>query len=147
MKKLPSLVVTGASGFIGSYVIDFLKEEFLIFAIARRSRKEANIPYHPNLHWLQCDISHQTALNEASEYVNKNGGADFILHLAAFYDFTYKDNPAYQSVNIDGTKNMLEFAARTNTQRFIFASSLAACEFPVDGNLITEKTTPDANYQ
>lgn len=147
MKKLPSLVVTGASGFIGSYVIDFLKEEFLIFAIARRSRKEANIPYHPNLHWLQCDVSHQTTLNEASEYVNKNGGADFILHLAAFYDFTYKDNPAYQSVNIDGTKNMLEFAVRTNTKRFIFASSLAACEFPVDGNFITEKTTPDANYQ
>ena len=147
MKKLPSLVVTGASGFIGSYIIDFLKEDFLIFAIARRSRKEANIPYHPNLHWLQCDVSNQTALKQASEYVNKNGGSDFILHLAAFYDFTYKDNPAYQTVNIDGTKNMLEFAVGTNTRRFIFASSLAACEFPTDGQVITEQSMPDANFQ
>lgn len=105
MNKLPSIVITGASGFVGSNMIEFLKEEYLIFAIARRSRKEANIPYHPNLHWLQCDISNQSALNEASDYVNKNGGADFILHLAAFYDFTYKDNPAYQSVNIDGKKH------------------------------------------
>ncbi|MCZ7608970.1 MAG: NAD(P)-dependent oxidoreductase [Ignavibacterium sp.] len=147
MNKLPSIVITGASGFVGSNMIEFLKEEYLIFAIARRSRKEANIPYHPNLHWLQCDISNQSALNEASDYVNKNGGADFILHLAAFYDFTYKDNPAYQSVNIDGTKNILGFAEKVNIKRFIFASSLAACEFPESGKVITEKTSPDAQYQ
>jgi nucleoside-diphosphate-sugar epimerase len=147
MKKLPSIVITGASGFIGSYIIDYLKEDFLIFAIARRSRKEANIPYHPNLHWLQCDISHSATLNEAADYIKKNGGAEFIIHLAAFYDFTYRDNPAYQSVNVDGTKNMLEFASRINISRFIFASSLAACEFPVNGNFITEETSPDADYQ
>lgn len=146
MKKLPGLVITGASGFIGSYIIDYLKDDFLIFAIARRSRKEANIPYHPNLHWLQCDISNPTTLKEASEYINKNGEVDFIIHLAAFYDFTYKENPAYQIVNVDGTKHMLEFSSRVGARRFIFASSLAACEFPSNGNAITEKTSPDADY-
>jgi nucleoside-diphosphate-sugar epimerase len=146
MKKLPSIVVTGASGFIGSYIIDYFKDDFLIFAIARRSRKEANIPYHPNLHWLQCDISNLITLNEAAEYIKKNGGSDFIIHLAAFYDFTYKDNPAYKTVNVDGTKNMLEFAAKVNIRRFIFASSLAACEFQLNNEVITEKTSPDANY-
>jgi len=147
MKKLPSIVITGASGFIGSYIIDYLKEEYIIFAIARRSRKEANIPYHPNLHWLQCDISKVNIVDEAADYVMENGGADFIIHLAAFYDFTYRDNPAYQLVNIDGTRNMLEFAAKLKVKRFIFASSLAACEFPTNGNVITEKTPPDADYQ
>jgi nucleoside-diphosphate-sugar epimerase len=147
MKKLPSIVITGASGFIGSNILDFLKDEYIIFAIARRSRKEANIPYHPNLHWLQCDISNPTTVNEAAQYINDNGGADFILHLAAFYDFTYKNNPAYQLVNVEGTKNMLEFASRLNPKRFIFASSIAACEFPTDGNYIIETTPPEANYE
>jgi nucleoside-diphosphate-sugar epimerase len=147
MKELPSIVITGASGFIGSYLIDYLKEDFIIFAIARRSRKEANIPYHPNLHWLQCDISKMNIVDEAADYVMENGGADFIIHLAAFYDFTYRDNPAYQLVNIDGTRNMLEFADKLKVKRFIFASSLAACEFPTNGNVITEKTPPDADYQ
>lgn len=147
MKQLPSIVITGASGFIGSYFIDYIKEEFKIFAIARRSRKEANIPYHPNLYWLQCDISNWATINEAAEYINKQGGADFIVHLAAFYDFTYKDNPAYKIVNVDGTKNLLEFAIKIGAKRFIFSSSLAACEFPSNGNVITEKTSPDANYQ
>jgi len=146
MKQMPSIVITGASGFIGSYLIDYIKEDFTIFAIARRSRKEANIPYHPNLHWLQCDISNWTTINEAAEYINKHGGADYIIHLAAFYDFTYKDNPAYKVVNVQGTKNLLEFAIKIGAKRFIFSSSLAACEFPSNGNVITEKTSPDANY-
>jgi nucleoside-diphosphate-sugar epimerase len=33
-----------------------------------------------------------------------------------------------------------------NIKRFLFASSLAACEFPTNGDAITEKTAPDANY-
>ncbi len=146
MNKLPSIVITGASGFIGSYLIDYLKDDFTIFAVARRSRKEANINYHPNLHWLQCDISNISTLNEAAEYINKQGGADFVIHLAAFYDFTYKDNPAYKIVNIDGTNNMLRFSSKVNAGRFIFASSIAACEFPSAGNAITEKTLPEADY-
>lgn len=142
MKQLPSIVITGASGFIGSYLIDYIKEDFKIFAIARRSRKEANIPYHPNLSWLQCDISNWTTLSEAANYINKQGGADFVIHLAAFYDFTYKENSAYKIVNVDGTKNMLEFSTIVEAQRFIFASSIAACEFPSNGNVITEKPFP-----
>ena len=146
MGKLPSIVITGASGFIGRYIIDYIKEDYTIFAIARRSRKEANIPFHHNLHWLQCDISNLITLNEAANYVNKNGGADFIIHLAAFYDFTYKDNPAYKIVNVEGTKNILDFSLKINIKRFIFASSIAACEFPSSGYFITEKNLPDANY-
>lgn len=146
MKKLFGLVVTGASGFIGSHVIDYLKEDFIIFAIARRSRKEANITYHPNLHWLQCDISNWGTLNEAADYITKNGGADFVIHLAAFYDFTYKENSAYKVVNVDGTLNMLKFSSVLNIKRFIFASSLAACDFPPNGSVVTEKTSPDADY-
>ena len=50
-KELPSIVITGASGLIGSYILQNLVNEYNVFAIARRSRKVANIPYHQN---LQC---------------------------------------------------------------------------------------------
>lgn len=146
MKKLPSIVITGASGFIGSYIIDFIKDDFIVFAIARRARKEANIPFHPNLYWLQCDISNSATLDEAANYIINNGGADFLIHLAAFYDFTYKDNPAYKIVNVNGTKNILDFSLKIGIRRFIFASSIAACKFPLKGQSITENTLPDANY-
>ncbi len=146
MNNLPSIVITGASGFIGGYLVDYLKDEYKIFAVARRSRKEANIPYHPNLHWMQWDISNKTSVSDAWKFINEQGGADFIMHLAAFYDYSYKDNPVYDSVNVNGTKNMLELAEQLHVRRFIFASSLAACKFPEKGEAVSEKTSADADY-
>jgi nucleoside-diphosphate-sugar epimerase len=147
MKKLPSIIITGASGFVGRYLIENIKDEFNIFAIARRSRNESNIPFHQNLQWIQCDIANKDTLNEVMNYIKDHGGADFIIHLAAFYDFSYKDNPEYQRTNIEGTKNILEFAKGISVKRFIFASSLAICEFSVDGKPVNEKSGAYANYE
>jgi nucleoside-diphosphate-sugar epimerase len=144
--KLPSIVITGASGFIGRFLLDNIKEEFTVFAIARRSRKESNIPYHKNIHWIQCDIANWDTLKDIMNYINENGNADFMIHLAAFYDFTYKDNPEYKRTNIDGSLNILKLAQGIKVKRFIFASSLAACNFPNTGEKITEKTPPNADY-
>jgi nucleoside-diphosphate-sugar epimerase len=146
INKLPSIVITGASGFIGRFLLDNMKEEFIVFAIARRSRKESNIPYHKNIRWIQCDISNWNTLNDVMNYINEHGGADFIIHLAAFYDFTYQDNAEYQRTNVEGTRNILKFAKGINPKRFIFASSLAACNFPGDDNKVTENTPADADF-
>jgi len=146
INKNPSIVITGASGFIGRYILDNIKEEYSIYAIARRSRKEANVPYHHNLNWIQCDITNWKTLSEVRQYLIDRGGADFVVHLAAFYDFTYKDNPEYSRTNIGGTKNILEFTRGINVKRFLFASSVAACSFPSNGGVINEKSRPDADY-
>ncbi|MGK9476387.1 NAD-dependent epimerase/dehydratase family protein [Melioribacter sp. OK-6-Me] len=146
MNNNHSIVITGASGFIGRTLLESMKDEFTIYAIARRSRKEANIPYHKNINWIQCDIADNQTLNEVTRFINERGGADFVIHLAAFYDFTYKDNIEYQRTNIDGTKNTLEFARAINVKRFLFASSLAACNFPKEGEAVNENSTPDADF-
>jgi len=145
-RELPSIVITGASGFIGRYVLENVIEEYNVFAIARRSIKAANIPYHKNLHWIQCDIANWNMLQEVMNYINDHGGSDFIIHLAAFYDFAYEDNPEYTRTNIIGTENVLKFAKGINIKRFIFASSLAACNFPPKNNALTEKSPVDADY-
>lgn len=144
--ELPSVVITGASGFIGRHFMEFVKDHFIVFAIARRSANEAGIHFHPNIHWIQWDIAGTSRMEEVAETIQKKGGADFIIHLAAFYDFDYADNSAYQRTNIDGTKNIIELAKILKVQRFIFASSLAACNFPGPGEVITEKTPPDADF-
>jgi NADP-reducing hydrogenase subunit HndD len=143
---LPTIIITGASGFIGRYFMDNVKEQFQVIAIARRSSKEAGIPYHPNIHWIQWDIASKIQLTEVCQNIQSLGGADYLLHLAAFYDFNYTDNTAYKRTNIDGTVNVVELGRQLKVKRFIFASSLAACNFPPPGQLVTEKTPPDANY-
>lgn len=146
MGELPAIIITGASGFIGSHLVSNLIDNYRIYAIARRSLNESQISYHPNLFWLQCDITNKNKLEEAFAFIQKQGGADYLIHLAAYYDFTYKDHPAYNIVNINGTRNVLELSKELNLKRFIFASSVAACNFPENGKAIDEKSSPDADY-
>ncbi|MBN1446739.1 MAG: NAD(P)-dependent oxidoreductase, partial [Bacteroidetes bacterium] len=73
-------------------------------------------------------------------------GAQYILHLAGYYDFTYDDHPEYRRTNVHGTENVLALADVLDARHFIFASSLAACSFPQDGEVITEDTAPDADF-
>jgi NADP-reducing hydrogenase subunit HndD len=144
--ELPSILITGASGFVGRHFMDFVKDHFIVYAVARRSANEAGIHYHPNIHWIQWDIASTAKLPEVLELIQKKGGVDFVLHLAAFYDFDYTSNTAYQRTNIDGTKNVIELAKQLRVKRFIFASSLAACNFPKAGEVVNERTPPDADF-
>lgn len=144
--QLPTIIVTGASGFIGRSFVESVKDNYIVFAIARRSAKEANIPSHPNIHWIQWDIAHAHPMPEVINKIRVNGGADYLVHLAAFYDFDYTDNIAYKLTNIEGTRNIITVAKQSKIKRFIFASSLAACTFPPKNGFIDEKSIPDANF-
>ncbi|MBN1198478.1 MAG: NAD-dependent epimerase/dehydratase family protein [Bacteroidales bacterium] len=143
---LPTIVLTGASGFIGRYFLAQMSDQYSIIAIARRSEGEANVPQNKNIHWIQWDIGNENQLDTVLQKIIRLGGADFLIHLAAFYDFNYTDDVAYTRTNIEGTRNVIELARQLKIKRFIFASSLAACRFPLPGMSINEQTTVDAEY-
>jgi len=145
-KRLPTIVVTGASGFIGRHFVIAVSEKFRLFCIARRSQKEVGIPYHENIDWLQVDITNRKNLANVFEYIKNQGGADYVLHLAGYYDFTLKENPAYEQINVTGTRHVLEMAKLLGIKRFIFSSSLAACKFPPSGQALTEQSPADADF-
>ncbi len=141
---LPGIVVTGASGFIGRHFVIAVSGKYRLFCIARRSQKEVGIPFHDNIHWFQADITNRENLANVFTYIKDLGGADYVLHLAGYYDFTNKENPAYEKINVTGTRNILDMSKRLGVNRFIFSSSLAACSFPPMGKSLTEESLPDA---
>ncbi len=143
---LPSIIVTGASGFVGRHFIDAAKNDYLIYAMARRSQSEAGVPLHQNINWIQVDITNWPALKKIMYRIKELGGVDYVLHLAAFYDFNYDDNPEYTRTNIHGTRHMLEQAKWLCVRRFVFASSVAACRFPPHGGTVTERSPADADF-
>jgi len=84
---LPVLVISGASGFIGRYFLNALCEDFYIYALARRPQKTADVPFHGNISWIRVDIANKPDIDRVIGEISENGGADFFLHLAGFFDF------------------------------------------------------------
>jgi nucleoside-diphosphate-sugar epimerase len=140
----PGVIITGATGFLGGRLMRQLRKEYQIFAIGRRSPAEAGAPEGPGIFWFRVDIGHFDRLREVFNCIRDMGGADLLVHLAAYYDFTGEDNPEYTRTNVIGTRNVLELAATLKLRKFIYTSSVAACPFPRPGEAVTEETPPTA---
>jgi nucleoside-diphosphate-sugar epimerase len=141
-----TLVLTGASGFVGRHLLDDLKNDYRIFAIARRSQHDCGAPIHPNIAWMRVDIADRQALARTFREIRTAGGARVLVHLAAYYDFTGEGHPEYQRTNVEGTRNVLEAARESAIGGFVFASSVAACAFPRPEGPVDERTPPDGAH-
>lgn len=136
----PWIVITGATGFLGGQLVRQMRKEYRIYALGRRTPREAGVPEGPGIEWFQADIGDLGRLQPIFEHIRSRGGADLLLHLAAHYDFTGEDSPAYERTNVVGTRNVLELAAPLHLRKLIFTSSLAACPFTTGGGAVTEAT-------
>jgi len=145
-KDKPTVIITGASGFVGKYLLENLIENYHVIAIARRSRASAGVSFYPNLDWIQWDIANLKLFNQVLGFIIGKGGAEFLIHLAGYYNFDYSDNTEYERTNVTGTKNILELARKTNVKHFIFASSLAALDFVGINKHLSEKDEPNSPF-
>jgi len=144
--ELPRIVVTGASGFVGRHLLDALKGRYKIFAVARRSQRQSGAPVHPNILWHRVDIGDVDGLETLFQKIRDTGGAEVVVHLAAYYDFSGEEHPEYMRSNVTGLRNVLEQCKTLRLKRFIFASSTAACDFRPPGQSISETTPPDGAH-
>jgi len=144
--ELPRLIITGASGFIGRHLLEYFKNDFKIVGLGRRSQLRCGAPIHKNITWFQVDIADRAQLAAAFRYVRESGGADYVIHLAAHYDFTGENHPEYWRTNVEGMRNVLDECRDLELERFIFASSVAACQFPKRGQSLTEDSPPDGDH-
>ena len=123
-----SILITGASGLIGSFLIDVLMEKNLhglnckVYALGRNLDKAKN---RFERYWtspLFEFVSHD--INEPLELVNVNQ-VNFVVHLASnTHPVASATDPiGTVTANIIGTNNLLKFAVEHQAERFAFASS------------------------
>jgi len=128
-------LVTGATGFIGSFIAERLaKDREEVIALVRRTSNTAF------LNSIGVRLAYGD-INDFNSLKNVMKGVDRVFHSAAIADEWISAEEAYR-VNVEGTKNLLECARQEGVKRFIFVSSLA-----VLGMKNHYKTGPDAPYQ
>ncbi|MEQ1757804.1 MAG: NAD-dependent epimerase/dehydratase family protein [Vicinamibacterales bacterium] len=126
---MPSVLVTGGAGFIGSHLVDgLLRDGDTVTVVDNfdpfypRAAKEQNIAAHrTHAKWRLVELN--LADHDALERLD--GTFDTIVHLAAKAGVrpSIEDPLAYQAANVTATQNLLEFAKRRGITQFVFASS------------------------
>lgn len=124
-----SLMVSGATGMIGSLLIDALMYKNAhdglgckVIALGRNEAKaRERFGRYQNsgcFRFLRCDINQVASLPA-------DAGADYVLHLASHtHPVAYSTDPIGTVVtNVLGTKNLLDLSVRCRAKRFLFASS------------------------
>jgi dihydroflavonol-4-reductase len=126
-------LVTGAAGFIGSHVAAALADAGAEVRAFDR-RPPANAP--PDVEPVAGDLLDPEALRRALE------GCDAVFHLAALYSYDRAEATAMQAINVDGTRLLLDAAARGGgSRRIVHTSSCGTCG-PVPGRAATESDAP-----
>ena len=146
MQATPRLILTGASGFVGRRFLELAKRRYSIVVINRRSQAECRVPTHPNIRWHELNLAQREELEPLFRALELSGGADFVVHLAAYFDFTGEQRPEYHETNVRGLRNILDLSRPLGLRRFVFASSVAACGFPPAGESLTEESPPDGAH-
>jgi nucleoside-diphosphate-sugar epimerase len=142
MSERPTIVVTGASGFLGSRLVRVLAARHRVVAIDRQPRSDAGFDDDPNVVWHRIDLADADAVGNTFDRIRGEGGAHALVHLAAYYDFTGEDHPEYRRTNVEAMRLVVESSVDLGLRQFVFASSIAACDFSKPGHPITEETPP-----
>jgi nucleoside-diphosphate-sugar epimerase len=118
------ILVTGGTGFLGSYIIKELIEKG--YAVRAIKRSFAKLPFYipsavfEKVEWIEGDILDIISLEEAME------GVDTVIHSAAIISFEKKDRKRMYHVNVEGTANMVNTALEKGISKFVHISSVAA---------------------
>ena len=115
------ILVTGANGFVGSGLCQrLMSEKCRVTAALRRPVT----PVRPKC-IKTVTLGHVDGRTDWRQAIE---GIDTVVHLAARVHVMTGNGPnpgeAYRQVNVDGTRNLADHAARAGVRRFVYLSSV-----------------------
>jgi len=114
-------LVTGASGFLGWHVAHLLAERgHRVRALCR-----------PTSQLRELDVERVTGdLRDPDSLGRAVVGCELVFHVAADYRLWSKDPAELYSSNVEGTRNVLDAAARAGVERVVYTSTVGCIGMP-----------------
>lgn len=140
------ILITGASGFIGSFIVEeALKQGFETWAAIRKSSSKEYLQ-DERIHFIELNLSSKTQLIEQL----RPHQFDYVVHAAGVTKCLNKAD--FRRINTEGTKNLVDalLDLQMPLKRFVFLSSLSVFgaikeQLPYDE--IREDDTPKPNTE
>jgi dihydroflavonol-4-reductase len=121
------VLVTGASGFVGSAVVRALQTAgYPVRALVRESSPRGNLS-GLDVELALGDMRDPTAVASAMQDVR------YVMHVAADYRLWSPDRDDIRRNNVAGTRTVMQAALRSGVERIVYTSSVAALELRADG--------------
>ncbi len=138
------VLVTGATGFVGAYVVrDLLLTGYRVRAIRRKKL----LPFFVDndilrrAEWIEGDIMDIPGMEEAMQ------GADAVIHAAAMISFKPSEAEEMFRINVEGTANMVNLAIENGMKKFIHVSSVSAIGREKNDTMVNESGTWSGKFR
>jgi nucleoside-diphosphate-sugar epimerase len=122
MEQNSLVLVTGATGFVGSYLIRLLLQKgYKVRGLRRTSSSMSFLDgVAEQVEWAEADVCDLGALEDAFQ------GVTHVFHGAAMVSFHPKDARKMMKINVEGTKNIVNCCIDFGVKRLVHVSSIAA---------------------
>ena len=144
------ILVTGATGLVGSYLLlKLIEQDRELVALYRsESKKNSTLDFLKErtksakvaeIIWRKGDVCNQPSLAVAFE------GITHLYHCAAFISFAHYKQETLMEVNQQGTTNLVNLAIKHQLKKIAYISSIAALGSDTTSDSIDESTPWNAD--
>ena len=133
----PTVLVTGATGFLGSHVAKVLAGSGADLRLLVRPTSDLR-----NVNALKADRAIGD-LRDAASLKKAMSGCEFVFHVAADYRLWTKNKADAQEMyrsNVEGTRSLIQAAKEAGVRRVVYTSSVATMGFQSDGSTADEES-------
>lgn len=129
-----AVLVTGASGFVGSWLVrELVRRGEEVRVLHRPSSSLAELQ-GVNFVSRLGDVTDLESLRDACQ------GVDTVFHLAGVVGYSRAMRPVMEDVNVGGTKKVIEAMQQSPRAKLVYMSSVVAVGASFDGTVLNESS-------